>query len=295
MTDGSVNTTLAYRHIHHWVCADCGDEKVVARPRLTIGPPGLRGPSPAVHAQREAWRDVYLSDPNATIKSIAEQFGVKLSTVYSGLRALKTPMRTSRRGDTDRVEVIRRPLIDERLTLEEVGQRLGISRERVRQISKRHIGISTRALRTAETAAKRAQWPHCRICDEEYPKGHAARAAHYRAVHPNAKVTPEAREKYLAVVADYDAGMKNDEIMAKYACSASLIYRALKYLGRTHDRVQTGRAGTLAESYARHDAIAADLASTGLTNLAIAEKYGVSDSLVHQINQKRHIRTRRPR
>jgi hypothetical protein len=189
----------------------------------------------------------------------------------------------------ERNEEARRLIVDEGLTLEAVGKALGITRARVWQITNR-MGIKVGVLHKARTAARmeaeRNKPSICSFCSGEYKRGRREFDEHYRSAHPHAKIKPEDIEKYLAMVADYDAGLTNYEIMAKYNCQPTLVYRALAYVGREHNRRNSSRLPTMAESKARQEAIIADLKTKTMFAYEIAEKYGVSTGLIHFIAKK---------
>lgn len=275
-----------YHAIREWTTLRQG------RPRGSSRRPS-RAPRPDRIAEFETWKAAYETDETTSIPKLATQFGVSVSTIHRGLLRVETKMRTGSSIDVVRDEEARRLVVDEGLTLEQAGQRLGITRERVRQIVVKRFGIIPGPLRKARAAARmeaeRNKPSICSFCGAEYKRGHKEWTEHYRSAHPHAKIKPENAEKYLAMVADYDAGLKQREIMAKWNCRPTLVYRALAYVGREHSRRNSSRLPSRAASLARKKAIIADLKTKTMFSREIAEKHGVSDALVRMIGKEHGV------
>lgn len=305
--EGDVNVALAYGHEHSWVehrriliertCSSCGDTSVSTvavpyeKPRSmrASAPTKRRGPVSDNAEKFAEWKAAYLADPHTTIQSLADRFGATFGQMAYGLRGVTSAKRrvVQQAGPKDpaRVEAIRAMLIDERLTLEQAGARLGITRERVRQIAKQHLGIKSSTFRHEDTLIRAAgRTKTCWFCDEQFPAATSFHDHWHEKGHT--KISPEDHAKYLEVVVDYDAGLRLIDLTTKYRCTPTMIYRALRYVGREHNRRHSARLSTMAESHARYEAIAEDLRSTDMALEAIGRKHGVSGSLVDLVNKK---------
>lgn len=307
-------------HTHYWIerrvtailrtCTEDGATELVPNragrllgqfPRLrsqrTFWPiPAARGPHSGNAERWAAWREAYESDPRSSVTSLAAQFGVTYGKMVYGLRRAGTTLHQGRpqrpEGDTRAADML--AMAREHKTFTEIGLKHGVTRERVRQILQKAGATKDdlHQLVAARPTKKDATERPCPICGEMIALDHGASyRAHRKAKHP--WITPENAAKYVAMAADYEAGMKERDIKTKYHCTAGLIYRALRYVGKTHNRRNSGRSRSLVESRARMDRIAEDLAMTTLKAGDIAEKHGVSASLVNRINVRRHIRSPR--
>jgi uncharacterized protein (DUF433 family) len=185
-------------------------------------------------------------------------------------------------------------------TLEAIGNDYGVSRERVRQVLVK-MGVDTKAIIRERAERRVAERPTERLCHlgcgqmlpldgqrgEMFSK--ETWYAHRRANHPWIK--PADAAKHEAVVADYDTGMKQKDLTAKYHCAPSLVYRALRYAGRGPSKRPTAsRLPKIAQSKERQEAIAADLRETDLTLDAIAARHHVSHALIYQLNKRFGVR-----
>ena len=272
-----------YRRVVRYVC-ECGTERAP-----------YQGGRPKTD-RHETWKAAY--DAGESIEAIALATNRRYGTVRDVLRRLGASL-PDRRGqwsrragsaDPARDEEVRRLAVDEHLTYSDVGLRLGITRERVRQVLAKRFGIDTHALTLASNEARRAARPPviitCRFCGTGYVQG--TYTAHRRAAGSGHKRPTETAARGARIVADYQAGMLVVDIMSKYGVAASRIMRDLEYAGVPTRRPRTSLP-TRAQSRARKDAIAAAIAS-GRRRVDIARTFGVSDAWVGLIAKERGLR-----
>lgn len=127
-------------------------------------------------------------------------------------------------SNEERAAELNRLYNEEHLTYEVIGQRYGITRERVRQILVKH-GYSTGRPRKPD--------PICFICGGSYPKTqfrkHCLAAGHGGYRQPKREKHPE---RNTAIVAEYlNSDLTGDEIAAKHGIQAPSIYPILRRRG----------------------------------------------------------------
>lgn len=212
----------------------------------------------------------------------------------------KNPRKT--RMAVDRPVTRRRPAVPERdaeivrlrteehLTYKQIGERYGISRERVRQVLRR-AGVDTRQSLHERwlVVAKSYQPPCCPRCHEPY--GDETWLEHRSRAHPTMRPEWTARDK--AIAADYAAGMRVEDIRAKHRCQPSAITRAITRQGVPFRRPNGHFLKTAAEVQARKEAIVADLRA-GVRRKDIAAKYGISEAWVYQVARQNGLSTLGP-
>jgi len=178
-------------------------------------------------------------------------------------------------------------------TLEECGQKWGITRERVRQILLKEAGVVAGEIRTARMTRLRAMMgPRlCPYCKKPYQTndGHFSRGNHRFSARQENR-TPAHIAEDANIAADYDAGLTYDAIVAKYDVDNPRITRALRWNGLEPDRrIAQRKLRTRRQQYARWDAIVTDWQTETLLNEEIAAKHEVSSALVGLILRKRGL------
>lgn len=130
----------------------------------------------------------------------------------------------------DRAILLANEMLQDKLTLEELGMRYGVSRQRMHQLLKSIgiVGYEYRFLR-----AKEQKFATCKVCDQTYPRTDRWRGGYRthctKAGHP-ARISKETWAKTQLIVADYLAGMKNKDIAVKYGMRhVEYVYRYLNY------------------------------------------------------------------
>jgi len=173
-------------------------------------------------------------------------------------------------------------------TLQEMGDKYGITRERVRQCLLK-VGVVHGEIKEARRLRLAALPITCHICGKQYQRGER----HYVAgAHRNMIFRRSAKqiERDAGIAADYDQGMLLRDIVAKYKTSATMVTRALAWAGMKPNRHPTAaRLPTIEASIARYEAIAADYDREELLNEQIAEKHGVTTSLVGIALRRLHV------
>jgi transposase len=272
--------------------------------KLVVTPKGRRRGSPPEIAKRNAeWKAYYES--GQSVAAISTLYEVPETRVRDGLRVIGTKMthrshpRQQGNSDADRAAEMLRLRAEEFWTYEQIGEKYGVSRERVRQILVA-TGVDTKELLHRKSLATGAAYQPrtCAICGNPLPlraeldagtgeswSSHVNRL-HHRLMNLGKRSTPEENAKRAAIVVDYLAGMREKDIRAKYGVTATTVTYALLQSGLTRNRSdRPKRMATLAESRARAALMVADVRS-GMTQTAVARKYGVSDSRVSQAIKK---------
>jgi len=178
-------------------------------------------------------------------------------------------------------------------TLEECGQKWGITRERVRQILLKEASVVAGEIRTARMTRLRAMMgPRlCPYCKKPYQTndGHFSRGNHRLSVRQENR-TPAHIAEDASIAADYDAGLTYDAIVAKYDVDGPRITRALRWNGLEPNRkVAKRRLRTRRQQYARWDAVIADWQTETMMNEEIAAKHNISGSMIGLILQSRGL------
>lgn len=210
---------------------------------------------------------------------------------------------------TERGHLIAQEMRRDNLTLEQMGQRLGLTRERVRQL----LAKAGETWRKGTYQAHRTEWPEfivtCTYCERPYVEGalgHRGRAderkmakawaeeqgmefgvlAHCRAAgHPN----PRRSYIYASRMAadDYQAGMSVDELMEKYHFEhREAIYQHLKRwkIKPRYERGDPFRR-PIGRDMELQRQLAEELREHGRAG-DIAKRYGVSPDRIRQIGDK---------
>lgn len=171
--------------------------------------------------------------------------------------------------------------------LQQMGDKYGVTRERVRQCLAK-VQINTVSIRAAQKIRLAATPITCPYCGKQYLRHekHWTKGAHRNMVFAR---SPAQMARDAEMVADYNEGMLVRDIMAKHNTSATMLTRALSWAGQKPDRKKhDSRLPTIDQSIERYEAIAADYRSETLLNEQIAEKYGVSYSLVNLALKRLH-------
>lgn len=105
------------------------------------------------------------------------------------------------------------------LTLEEIGQQVGMTRERVRQIALKYGVVRKQQLHDVRRDGSPRGQSLCRLCETWYLTGYQGRYDHTRTENHREGIlrNPDPRAKSdrdLLVVALYEAGLKGEEIVA---------------------------------------------------------------------------------
>jgi transposase len=193
-------------------------------------------------------------------------------------------LREQNPGTSERNAEMVRLFQTENLSLQALGDRYGVTRQRAEQILQQ-AGIDTGAryrerMREAREAKaeQRRRWATegkpCRFCGELVASNRRSRGLHFQNNHGTKDIGRDA-----AVAADYAAGMLQREIMEKHDIAASAVLRAVKRNGVPMRRPNTARLPSMAESLERKKAII-EAAQSGQKLVDIARQFGVSLALV---------------
>ena len=283
-------------------CAECGEIELRADHAGSIRGSKSQhyGTRASLVARNAEWQR--LRESGLTLREVAEQVGAPTGTVASALWRTGAPRkgRGSNRGpqDADRAAEFIRLRSEEHLTYEQIAERYGVSRERVRQVL-RQAGADITTLKHERLVAvgKKYQPRTCAVCHRpitslaerdagvgETHKEHVAKY-HYPLMNLGTRSTPESNAKRAAIVVDYLAGMKEHDIQAKYGVEGTTITYALLQHGYTRNRSdRSRRLPSQAASRERANAVIA-LLRANRSKSSIASELGISVSRVGQIAQ----------
>ena len=187
-----------------------------------------------------------------------------------------------KKSDPSRTAEMIRLLEHEGLTYDQVGQKFGVTRQRVHQLVVRE-GFSIKDVRQAEKEAWLDEEVMCSRCHQlirRRDKGEHSRKGN----HARMKLRPASQmARDLELVADYDSGMKVKDIMAKHHVSATTITHALWWMERVPDRRPRKRLPSLPAAWIRKADILADYQAEELTLREIAAKHDCSPAWVELI------------
>lgn len=155
-------------------------------------------------------------------------------------------------------------------TMKQIGDDLGVTRERVRQILKHHCGI----LSGRHLPAPRV----CPMCHAEFPpqqsyRDHSREAGHRMRRGLGPDVRRGLSERDQQIVNDFNRGMRPHAIAAANGLDRQIVYVALRRAGLYKRK----------DNLVERDAEIARRYASGEPSAALAEEYGVVPSRIRQI------------
>lgn len=196
----------------------------------------------------------------------------------------------ARAARKDRNRAIYKRIVIDKQIASHVADEFGLSRERIRQIMVKEFGIHPDAFRKQRAEVRKAQRvvKLCAVCGEDFTiEGWAAHRKRLRHFGYEGEFY---RERDRQIAADYQAGMRLDDLENKYNRDASVIYKSLDRLGIPRRAPNRGRKTKSRLEAAALRAAVAEATARGVSASKIADIFGVTSSFVQKIRQEQRGR-----